>query len=70
MEKIITSFTKGRGKKTLATPNRKNASKMPHHHLSIFIMGISLFNEWRYGFSAPSLFPSPPNRGRGRGEGM
>jgi len=44
MEKIITSFMKGKGKKTLATPNSKNASKMSHHHLNIFIMGISLFN--------------------------
>jgi hypothetical protein len=34
---------KGRGKKILDTPNRKNASKIPHHHLNIFLMGIFLF---------------------------
>ena len=39
---------KGKGKKTLATPNSKNASKMSHHHLNIFIMGISLFNPSRH----------------------
>jgi hypothetical protein len=37
------SFMKGRGKKILDTPNRKNASKIPHHHLNIFLMGIFLF---------------------------
>jgi hypothetical protein len=44
MEKIIISFMKGRGKKILATPISKNASRMPHHHLSLFIMEISLFD--------------------------
>jgi hypothetical protein len=62
MEKIITSFTKGRGKKTLATPNRKNASKMPHHHLSIFIM------EFPYSMNAlwvfrPLTLPLSPESG-------
>jgi hypothetical protein len=49
MEKIMISFAKGRGKNILATPNSKNANRMPHHHLNIFIMGISLFNPSRYG---------------------
>jgi hypothetical protein len=44
MEKIIISFMKGRGKKNLAEPTSKNASRMPHHHLNTFIMGISLFH--------------------------
>jgi hypothetical protein len=34
---------KGRGKKTLATPISKNVTRMPHHHLNIFLMGIFLF---------------------------
>jgi hypothetical protein len=48
MEKIIISFTKGRGKKTLATPISKNARRMPHHHLNIFIIRISLFDPAYY----------------------
>jgi hypothetical protein len=44
MEKIIISLAKGRGKNILATPNNRNANRMPHHHLNILIMGISLFN--------------------------
>jgi hypothetical protein len=51
---------KGRGKKTLATPISKNVTRMSHHHLNLFIMGLTLFYESRYGFSALSPFPSLP----------
>ncbi len=36
------SFMKGSGKNILARPNSKNANRMPHHHLNIFLMGIFL----------------------------
>jgi hypothetical protein len=55
MEKIIISFMKGRGKKTLATPISKNVTRMPHHHLSIFIMRISLFTFLRLLKNAPAF---------------
>jgi hypothetical protein len=47
MEKMMTSFTKGSGKNTLTKANRKNAKRMPHHHLKIFIIGNPLFNPTR-----------------------
>jgi hypothetical protein len=48
MEKMMTSFVKGSGKNTLTNANRKNAKRMPHHHLKIFIIGNSLLTPSRY----------------------
>jgi hypothetical protein len=42
MEKIMISFTKGRGRNILNTPNSKNANRIPRHHLNTFIMGMFL----------------------------
>jgi hypothetical protein len=44
MEKIMISIAKGRGETTLNKASSEKANKMPHHHLSTFIMGIPLPN--------------------------
>jgi hypothetical protein len=48
MEKMMTSFVKGSGKNTLTKANSKNAKRIPHHHLKIFIIGIPLLTPSRY----------------------
>jgi hypothetical protein len=55
MEKIIISFMKGRGKKTLAMTISKNVSRRPHHHLNTFLMGIFLFTFLRLLKNAPAF---------------
>ena len=44
MEKIMISIAKGRGETTLNKASSEKANKMSHHHLNIFVMGISFFS--------------------------